>query len=388
LQARGDVVVVGGGVIGCAVAYYVARMGAKVVLVERAMVGSGASSANPGSIAMATKKGGLLLALAMASQRMHAKLADDLGTDTEYGVEGNLIIAENEQEVNYLHELYSAQRAAGVPVQMVDGARARELNPLLEGPVECAIYCGTDAHANPFKVTQGYAVAAQNLGAKVLPGTTIESIDTSDGRVTGVKTSAGTIRADWVINAAGAWSPDVGRMVDVTHEVVPKRGQILVLEAVEGLPAVRVSGASQLLAKHAGPSSSGKTTVSLSYTRKARSGTVLLGSTNEYAGFDAVNTRDATIGIAQVTSRFMPRLASLRVVRGWAGLRPFCAAGPQLGYVGGPRGYLVATGHGGDGMALSPVTGRYLAEVVARDRDALSINDFLDVLKAEAAAAS
>lgn len=376
-----DVAVIGGGVIGSAVAYYLAKTGARVTLLERSVIGSGASSANPGSIAMATKKGALLLRLALASQRLHARLPAELGADTEYGVEGNLIVAETEAELAYLQELHANQRAAGVAVELVSPARCRELNPLLEAPVLAGLYCATDAHANPFKVTHAFAASAQRLGAKLVCDAEALSIEVSAGRVRALASTRGKIAADWIVNAAGPHAAAIGAMVGVEHAVVPRRGQIVVLEATPGLPAVRVSGASQLLAKHAAPGNgTDAVNVSLSYTRKPASGTVLLGSTNEFAGYDKRNTQAAVAGICACATRFMPRLGVLNALRAWAGLRPYSASGPLLGRVGGPEGYLAATGHGGDGMALSPITGLYLSEVIARDRDALALEDFLERL--------
>lgn len=381
-----DVVVIGGGVIGCAVGYYAAKLGARVTLVERDHIGGGTSAANPGSIAMATKRGGILLRLAVASQRLHAGLAAELGAETEYGVEGNLIVAENETELAYLEELHADQSAAGVEVELVSAQRCRALNPLLEGYLLGGLYCGTDAHANPFKVTQAFARAAQDRNIRLMTGTTVESIDAADGRVRAVVTSSGKISTDWIVNAAGPHAGAIGKLVGVEHPVVPRRGQIVVLEATPGLPAIRVSGASQLLAKHAkAPGAAPAVNVSLSYTRKALSGTVLLGSTNEFAGFDTTNTLEAVTGICECATRFMPRLGALNVLRSWAGLRPYSASGPLLGHVGGPENYLVASGHGGDGMALSPVTGRYIAEWLACDRAPPSIDGFLDRLRDTAA---
>jgi sarcosine oxidase subunit beta len=381
MLTRSDVVVVGGGVIGCATAYYLSKAGARVTVVERNGVGSGASAVNPGSIAMATKKGGLVLDLARASQRLHAGLAAELGAETEYGVEGNLIVSETETEAAYLEELAAGQRAAGVPVELVSAERCRALNPLIEGRVLSGLYCATDAHANPFKVTQAFAAAAQQRGAEILCGTAVTSIDTKEGRISRVVTSRGAIDTPWVVNAAGAHASELGRMVGATHDVIPRRGQILVLEATDGLPGVRVSGASQLLAKHAMPPSGAtaqRAPVSLSYTRKPRSGTVLLGSTNEFVGYDTRTTREVIAGICACTARFMPRLGELNVLRSWAGLRPYSAKGPLLGAGGGPAGYAVATGHGGDGMALSPVSGLYLATYISRDGRDCDLRRFLD----------
>lgn len=388
-----DVVVVGGGVIGCAVAYYLAKSGARVAVVEQGGIGSGASSVNPGSIAMATKKGGLVLELARASQRLHAGLSAELGSETEYAVEGNLIVAESETEIAYLESLAAGQRSAGIEVELVSAQRCQALNPLLRGRVLSGLYCPSDAHANPFKVTQGFATAAMRLGAEIFADTAVESITVEPGRdrgrVTQVNTARGPITTRWVVNAAGAHAPTIGRMVGAVHEVVPRRGQIVVLEASDALPGIRVSGASQLLAKHVAAPGSGapqKTPISLSYTRKPLSGTVLLGSTNEFVGYDSRTTREVVTGICALTRRFMPELGRLNVLRSWAGLRPYSPRGPLLGDGGGPAGYAVATGHGGDGMALSPVTGLYLCACIGRDGATYPIDEFLATLAPSTAA--
>ena len=379
---RSDVAVVGGGVIGCAVAYYLARRGARVTVIDRAMVGSGASSANTGAIALSTKKPGLALELAMASQRLYPGLAGEFGSDVEYTVEGNLIVAETETELAHLEALATAQQAAGVPVEIVPETRCRELSPLLEGRVLAGLYCATDGQANPFKVTHGYARAAQNAGAEILVNTSVDAIETQSGRVTGLRTARGSVRADWVVNAAGVYASQIGAMVGAAHEVLPRRGQVVVLEATDGLPAIRVSGAGQLLAKHAGAGAGGSH-VSPSYTSKPASGTVLLGSSNEFAGYDTRATLPVVAEICKRVSELMPRLGRLNVLRSWAGLRPYSATGPLLGSAGGPDGYAIATGHGGDGVALAPITGVYLAEYIARSGSDCALPDFLARIKSK-----
>lgn len=382
-----DVAVIGGGVIGCAVAYYLAKRGARVTVFERSIVGSGASSANSGAIAMATKKPGLALELAMASQRLYPGLKAELGSDVDYVVEGNLIVAGTDSEAAHLEALAAAQQAAGVPVQAVSEARCRELNPLIEGRVLAGIHCATDAQVDPFKVTRAYALAAQNAGADILINTSVEAIEVEAGRVRGVRTGRGAVRADWVVNAAGAYAPEIGRMAGVAHEVLPRRGQIIVLEATDDMPAIRVSGAGQLLAKHGGAETGGAN-VALSYTSQPLNGTVLLGSSNEFAGYDTRTTLPVMAEICRRACDLMPRLGKFNALRSWAGLRPYSALGPVLGGAGGPNGYAAAIGHGGDGMALAPISGLYLAEYIARDGKNCGLPEFLGGLKTAAAPAA
>ena len=364
-----DVAVIGGGVIGCAVAYYLARKGARVTVIEQSIIGSGASSANSGAIALATKKPGLSLDLAMASQRLYPALSAELGIDVEYAVQGNLIVAETETEMIFLEKLAADQQAAGVPAQVIDAARCKALNPLIEGAVLMGVYCPTDAQVNPFKVTQGFAVAAQKNGVRVLANTRVERIDVREDRVTGVATSQGEVAAQWIVNAAGAYADFIGKMVGVEHEVKPRRGQIAVLEATDRMPQVRVAAAGSLLAKHdAGGQAQSSANVALSYLSRPLSGTVLLGSTNEFAGFDTRTTPEGLSEICAGAMRLMPRLGDMAVVRTWAGLRPYCAKGPVLGDGGGPAGYVAAVGHGGDGVALAPITGAYVADYIGSER--------------------
>lgn len=379
-----DVTIVGGGVIGCSVAHYLSRAGARVALVERAQIGRGASAANSGVISLATKKPGLALDLALVSQRMFPGLSAELGYDVEYMVEGGMIIAESETQAAFLDDLVAAQRTDGAAIDMIDAARARALNPLLEGRVLSASHCPTDASANPFKVTQGFARSAEKRGAVILHDTAVESIEVSGGRVTSVRTSKGEIRSRWVVNAAGAYAGEVGKMAGVEHEVVPRRGQIVILEATDDLPAIRVSSAGALLAKHAGSAQS--INAAFSYTRKSLAGTVMLGGTNEFAGFDTGTTKAAIGEICRLAVSAMPYLGQLNALRSWAGLRPHAPQGPQLGVTQGPAGYAVAIGHGGDGVALSPVTGQYVAEVIAADGKAADLKQYLARERARLAA--
>jgi len=162
----------------------------------------------------------------------------------------------------------------------------------------------------------------------------------------------------------------------------------VVLEATESLPVVGVSGASQMLSKHAPAAADGARgplKAALYYCRRPFNGTVLLGSTYEFAGYDLRTSQEGVAGICLCVTRAMPRLRKLNAVRSWAGLRPHSPTGPILGRAGGADGYLVATGHGGDGMALAPITGLYLAETIAREGNC-DLPRFLEELKLAAAA--
>lgn len=153
----------------------------------------------------------------------------------------------------------------------------------------------------------------------------------------------------------------------------------MVFEARPGLPKTRISSASQLVAKHLVKPGAAQDKLGLAfgYTHKPRSGSVVIGSSNEFVGFDTSNTPEVLARIKAVAERLMPAIAELNLLRTWAGLRPYSASGPIIGRAGGPDGYLAATGHGGDGLSLAPITGRYVAEMIARDAPELGLDEFL-----------
>ena len=373
---RTDVVVIGCGAIGASVAYHLAREGIRVTVVDRDPVGSGASSANPGTVSLATKKPGLSLALARAAQLRFLELSSELSHDVEYEQCGTLIVAESEDELTFLADLAARQRAGGARVEIVDSIRARQICTLLNGSVVGGSYCATDGQVNPFQVTYGFARAAERHGAKIMPKVAVTGIELHNGRVRSVTTDHGSIRADWVINATGAFADDVAAMVGVRHGVVPRRGQVLVLAAEDELPPVKILSTRQLLAKHRADGSAGR--LSFGYAWKPRSRTVILGSTNESVGFDRRTSEEGIAWIAGYATRVMPALAELPVLRMWAGLRPYREGGPIVGRAGGPGGYIAATGHAGDGIALSPVTGAHVADVVVRGAADLSTESFIE----------
>ena len=342
-----DTVVIGGGIIGCSSAYYLTRAGVKVTLIERRGIGEGTSGACDGFVMLQSKHPGLPLRMAMRSAEMYQGLEEELGYETQYRRNGGLVLIENEEMREIVEPVIREQIREGVPVEFLNNAEIRRMEPLISTEVAGAAHCALDGYTSPIHTTRAYAK-----------------------QVCGVETSRGTIEAKRVIIAAGVWSPYLGEMAGIRIPVKPRRGHLMVTEAVEHSLHKILLCARYIAIKH-DPSLAEKASdptfhlgVSLSM-EQTLNGNFLIGSNREFAGYD-LNTRlEILRAISEYSARFVPAVKALNVIRVFTGLRPFCEDGsPIVSSVPGIGGLYIATGHEGDGIALAPVTGQTVADMV------------------------
>ncbi len=370
MNKRSDVIVVGGGVIGTSVAYYAAQAGHKVLLLDRGDVAAGTSGACDGFIILQSKNPGPHLDLAMQSAAMYRTLSAELDYDIEYLACGGMIVAETEKQADLLAGLIKKQQAAGLRVELLPIQQARTSEPLLAEDLWGAAYCGDDAQVNPIRLAQGYAQAAQRLGAKILSGVAVQSLIVERGIVCGVKTSAGEHRADKVVNAAGVWAPELVAPFGVSLPIKPRRGQILVTEPLPPMLNHVLLCACYLVAKYHPEEldladRQHRLGVGLAVEQTAHGG-LLIGSTREFAGFDRRNTLAGIEAVARHAQRILPALANVNIIRTFSGLRPHTPDGlPILGPIAELPGLIMAAGHEGDGIALAPITGKKIAEYLS-----------------------
>lgn len=365
-----DVAVIGGGVIGTAITYYLTLRGLSVVLIENGDLAAGASGACGGSVSMQTKRGGPVLTCAMRSQELYRALGEELGRDLEYEEQGSLIVAETTAEHEYLMKLAEEQSAAGLKVDWLDGtAAARECGAVLSRSVATARYCATDAEVNPLAVVFAFADAAKKRGARIRTRTRVTAIPMHNDRIVGVETDRGDIAAPIVVNAAGAWAPAIGEMAGVSVPVKPRRGVVLVTEPVAFRVRGTVFSTKYLMSKRpSAKASMGGAELSFSgglVLAQTAAGNLLIGSSRDDVGFDVGTPPEIVEFIAQEAVRILPALSSVSLIRAYAGLRPLASDGlPIIGMAPGLSGFVLATGHEGDGVALAPWTGRAVAALV------------------------
>jgi glycine/D-amino acid oxidase-like deaminating enzyme len=364
MTPKADVVIIGGGIVGAACAYYLCSAGLKVHLVERDFPASGTSRACDGLILAWDKAPGAELELAQASAALWAELAGQLDLDFEYGRTGTILLAESEPGMAAGRDRAEAMQAAGIRAEVLDGAGLRSLEPNLAPDLPGGAYFPDDAQVDPRRATLAMLSAAQAHGLTVQPHAEVIAIQgTGDGQgaMRGVVTRAGEIAADHVVCAAGVWSDAVARLAGLELPTRPRKGHILVTAQAPGLirhPLLEGGYVSTI------QSAAEDLQVAL-VAEMTAGGTLLLGSSRQFAGFDRSVSLPVMQAIAARAVRFLPSLAKLPVIRSYAGLRPWSPDHlPLIGPAAAVPGFYLATGHEGAGIGLAPITGRLIADWV------------------------
>jgi sarcosine oxidase subunit beta len=381
VPSSADVVVVGGGVIGAACLHALALLGVRGCLVERLGLAAGASSACQSGI-------GYGLGMDDSQTRFHRLAVDAYrdfaadGADVDYVRHGGIVIGEPGDH-GPLQRAVSPLRAAGFEAEWLDRPALRELEPELSPEVDGAVHLADMATVSPMKVVGELVQRSARLSAQTVVETELQGIEVSGDRVTAALTNRGRIATPWLVIAAGAWSRDVGALAGLAIPVWPLKGHVIVTEPLQGfvrhyLSENRYEATVQAMRSVAigpdGPRIDGIAHVA-SVIQPLPSGSLLIGSSREFAGFDRDVNRRRIGDLAGRAQRLVPRLAHARVLRTYAGLRPWCTDGkPLIGRTRALAGLALATGHAGDGNTGALITGRLLAADIAGQASPLDLS--------------
>lgn len=377
---------IGGGVIGCSAAYHLAKMGLRVTLVERGAICSGTSSACDGGLILQTKQPGFHLDLARASVALYPALADELPMDFEFKLAGAMLVIRSPESRAAMDHFVAEQRAGGLPVRILSAAEARELEPALQGHFEAATHLDprdgvTDGMVNPPYLAYAFARGAVARGARILAEAPVAAIELQAGRVAAVRTPRGRIPCAAVVNATGAWAPEIGRLVGLDVPIRPRRGQIVITERLPPLVGRFVVDATYVALKYNPNLLAGRPAADLPIplaVEQTKAGSFLLGSTREFVGYDRRTWPSSTSRIAAEAAAVIPALRNARVNRTFAGLRPATPDGlPIVGPVESVPGFYMAAGHEGDGISLSAITGLLIAQSIQGIPTALPLDKLL-----------
>lgn len=381
---KAEVVVIGGGVIGSSIAYYLARDNIDVVLVEMDSIASGTSGACSGGVLLGSKKPGIHLKLALESAKEYGKLIKNLEFNIEYQQNGGMIVIENENELHTMEVFIMQQKKAGLKVDLLDNKETRKMEPALSEGILGSTYSYLDAQLNPIYLNFSLVKTAQKFGAKVFTNTRVVDIKLKSGKINSVITDKGSIETRIVINAAGSYASKIGALLGLNIPIKPMRGQILVTEEIPPLLSRLVLSAKTIVAKF-NPHFSEDSEKESEFEKfnigatieQTLNGNVLVGTTRELAGFNKRINYKANRYIANEVCRIVPSLKEVNIIRTFAGLRPSTPDKlPILGKVANIEGFIMAAGHEGDGIALAPITGRLISELITKGKPSMSLVEF------------
>jgi glycine oxidase len=363
-----DVVIVGGGVIGCSIAYYLTQAGVRVTLVERGEIGGAASGAAAGILAPLgeSPRPGPFVDLCLASFRLFPSLADTLreetGIDIEYLPSGILHVALTETEERELRHRLGWQRSLGLPLEWLDAETLRLLEPRVAS-ARGALYSPQEHQVSAGRLTQALSQAAARRGAVLRQDTAVTGLLTNGTRAIGVRTPSGEISGGHVVLAAGPWTGAFARGLGVLLPVRPVRGQMLAF-------ADFAPGGRSLPLRHI-------VWGEAAYLVPKANGFLFVGATVEDVGFRSTTTVQGQQRLRRGACELVPSLSYGEIASSWAGLRPGSADGlPILGAVPGWDGLSVAGGHYRNGILLAPITGRLMAQRITEGKTEVSLEPF------------
>ena len=403
---RSDVVIIGGGVIGCACAYFLTRRGVSVTLVEKGKVGHGCSYGNagwivpshslplpmPGMLRQATKwllrpdsplyikprldadlarwllrflsfsthrhvrhAAPVLAGLARHSLDLFRDFVEEHGADSIRFRQAGLLFACNTQmglvkareELEVVGEL-------GVPGRMLDADALRAKEPALTGPLTGGVWYESEAHAEPLKTVEKLADLAADQGAVIIPDTEVREIETTGGHITALRTTRGRIGGAQFVLAAGSWTPRLARLLKLRVPIEAGKGYALIVEPVS--PELTVPTA--LVEKRVGLT--------------PRDGSMRLAGTMELAGLDESITQRRVDAIVRAAREFVSLPREPRILETWGGMRPCTPDGiPMIGRPKGWNNLTIAAGHAMLGLTLSLATGELVADLCTGDTPAV-----------------
>ena len=349
-ERSADVVVIGAGVSGLASAYYLAKAGKDVVVVDKGTVGGEASGRNGGMISERVDEPPMI-PMGVESLKIWPTLDDELGYPTEFTHEGRLQVAVSEEEMGDLYKEREEALRHGLSVELLDPSEIQGLIPGITGRTLGGLFFANGGHANPQRTVQAFAWAFQDLGGRLYQNTAVTGMSVVGERVSSVETAAGSIEADMVVAAAGPQTGLLAEMVGIHVPVAPARVEILATAPLEPLFDIALVGNGL-------------------YGRQAARGNLLFGGgPHEWIDVDLVTdphkpNTPLIRNIARRLAELLPRVADVPVIRSWAGVVEQAPDYlPIIDIADGVSNYVVVTASA-HGFGIAPATGKAVSDLV------------------------
>lgn len=366
-----EVVIIGGGLLGCSVGYQLAKAGMGVVILEMRNIASGASGRNGGMVTQLDgrdcNEGAILdrLTYTKKNNRILPSLAEELKCDFEYNRAGGIDVATTEEEWEYFkNKLVPFQKNVGDnEVMLLDRKETKEVCPFLSDVAKGARFRPTDGTLNPFQLNLGFASAAKRHKAKIFTYTPVEKITIRNGKAIGVQTKKGYLKARLIINATNAWAPLLTPEIDI----LPLRQVAVVTESAPEFPVYSMEAVLD-------------NQVIFGSTQQ-KSGNLIVGGLGTEARkrndhYQEDLSPDEICGSTAIFNIIFKGLGDISIIRTWAGTMAFTADGlPCVGPVPEVENLFIVAGFS-NGMAFAPIIGKLVTEYIISKKPSLSLEPF------------
>ncbi len=366
MNNHADVVIVGGGVIGCATAYYLAKKNVSVIVLEKdESIGNGGSSRNGGGVRQSGRDPRELPLAMYAVKNLWPNLSNELGIDVEYEQGGNLRLGKTDRHLEILQGLTNRATACGLDVKMINANEVRKINPYLSDEVIGASWCATDGHANPFLTTLGYYKSARALGVRFITGEEVIKIKKTKGAADTVVTKKNIYHGDKIIIASGYESQDIADSVGIHIPMQKELIEVLVTEAEPKMFAQMLGTADADF-----------------YGHQTSHGSFVFGGAS---GLETVNKDNGHMVTSSLTApcicrgimKYIPKLENTKIVRTWAGYEDVCIDGvPVISEIDEVPNLILACAFTGHGFGIAPVVGQVLSQMAMGEKTIVDMSEF------------
>jgi sarcosine oxidase subunit beta len=359
-----DIVIIGSGISGTAIAWNLAKKGMKnIVVVDKGYLTGGATGRCGAGVRQqwATRMNCMMAKKSIEFYEKAKEILDYPG-DIEFKQEGYLILACTPEEDVQFAKNVELQHSLGIPSRKITREEAQKIVPHINtDSFQSATFCPKDGHLNPFKMNDAFYQAAKRLGVTFFFNEEVKSITVVDHQIQGVLTDKHAFETTKVVDAAGGYSREIGLMAGVDIPVYAEKHEILVTEPIEKIQGPMVMSFSQNL-----------------YCQQVPHGSFVMGRGNPLAlhDHDITSSWEFLDEMAKTITRFLPIIGELRVIRQWAGSYNMSPdRQPILGSVPGCKGFFVACGFSGHGFMFAPMTGILVSEAILGEPPSLDMSE-------------
>ncbi|WP_421385058.1 glycine oxidase ThiO [Bacillus salacetis] len=348
-----DLIIVGGGIIGSSVAYQQSKLGKKVLIIDKNASGSEASRAAAGMLGAQAEidENDAMLKLALKSRKMFPALISELeeltGIDTGFINKGMLKVAQSDEEVPFLKKQVQYHAEWDHEVKWLNADELFQLEPALSDDLSGGMFIPNDGQVMAPQLSQAFLQGAKAKGAEILEYCEVEGLLLSESRVTGVRTSQGTIQSENVVIATGAWAGKLMERAGIAIDTIPVKGECF------SVVPIRQIIQSTIFSENG------------CYIVPKKDGRLIVGATTYLNSFDKSVSLHGLSGLFEKAISLIPDIKHARWEKAWAGIRPQTGDGlPYIGPLPGYHGLFIAAGHYRNGILLSPVTGKMVSDMI------------------------